>query len=292
MRKILGIIAGLSTSALSTFIYLLTFHFINDFLTYLCIGFIGAIVGGFISKDIKVGFLSGVLAGLTPFFPFLLTYRYLRIVDIALIIPFGLVAGVVGVIGAWIEGKYTKRKEKIPVQKPLPVAKPLEVSEPPSISKPLETSELPPSPTPSVTIQEAPQYVKEIEKYRNAISVLDSQFAIKQVGEESYRMAKASLEKKLQDLLKLKEDVTGVRKHILELIENKGSIGKADIQRDVDVSSEIVDLAFRQLENDGIIEETSGKRYKYKGITKQCTYCRRSIPADLPVCPLCGAIIE
>lgn len=135
-------------------------------------------------------------------------------------------------------------------------------------------------------------YIKEIEKYRNSISVLDSNFATKQVSEESYKMAKASLEKKLQDLLKLKEDITRTRKNILELIEKKGSIGKSDILKDFDVSSEIVDLAFRQLENGGIIEETSGKRYKYKGITKQCTYCRRSIPADLPVCPLCGAIIE
>lgn len=156
----------------------------------------------------------------------------------------------------------------------------------------IEVSEPSPNSVPSVTIGEMPQYVKEIEKYRNAISVLDSQFATRQVSEESYRMAKASLEKKLQDLLKLKEDVTRIKKQILELIEREGTIGKADILRNFDVSSEIVDEAFRQLENEGIIEETSGKRYRYKGITRQCPYCRRSIPADLPVCPLCGAVIE
>lgn len=167
-----------------------------------------------------------------------------------------------------------KKKEEIPVEEPPPISVALEVSEPPA------------------TIEEVSQYVKEIEKFRNAISVLDSQFATKRVSEESYRMAKASLEKKLQDLLKLKEDITRIRKHILDSIEREGIIGKADILRGFDISSEIVDEAFRQLENEGIIEETSGKRYRYKGITKQCPYCRRSIPADLPVCPLCGAVIE
>lgn len=139
---------------------------------------------------------------------------------------------------------------------------------------------------------EALSYQKQIEKYQKALSYLENQRTIGEVSAESYSMAKANLERELQKLLEYKEEVDRAKKSVIEGIQSKGGIGKADFIKDFNIRSEIVNDAMEQLLKENIIEKTeTGERYRLKGKTKRCPYCRGSIPADLSVCPLCGSII-
>ena len=135
-------------------------------------------------------------------------------------------------------------------------------------------------------------YHEQIDKYQKALSFLENQRTIGEVSAESYNMAKANLDRELQKLLQYKEEVDGAKKSVIEGIQSRGSIGKADFIKDFNIRSEIVNEATEQLLKENIIEKTeTGERYRLKGKTKRCPYCRGSIPADLSVCPLCGSII-
>jgi len=140
-RKALSIIGGvLLASLLTYFITFLTYLLKNPLLTYffpftlMGIASIGAFAGGFLSRDIKAGFLIGLLAG-TLGVPIIAQYlRYILPAyvpewaapaeeteipftvflirsysgGIGIYILFGLVAGAVGSMGAWTESKFHK----------------------------------------------------------------------------------------------------------------------------------------------------------------------------------------
>lgn len=161
---------------------------------------------------------------------------------------------------------------------------------------PPKTQTIPPSPQPT-TLPPPPSktnsYLEEIDKYQKAISVLENQRTIGEISAESYSMAKTNLERELQKLLQYKEEVDKTKKSVIEGIQSRGSIGKADLIKDFNIQSEIANETLEQLIKDNIIEKTeTGERYRLKGKTKKCPFCRRTIPADLAVCPICGSIIE
>lgn len=122
MRRIFGVILGILISCLLTYFVINTFHFIPSFfqriLTFMSIAAVGGFIGGFISRNSKAGFLSGLLAGvigvplttsylISPMLslPFgsALTLAYNR--NLWIYILFGLIGGTVGAAGAWIESK-------------------------------------------------------------------------------------------------------------------------------------------------------------------------------------------
>ena len=128
MRKTFGVILGVSISAILTYSIINEFYFIPGIagiLTYQGISCAGAFIGGFLSRDIKAGFLTGALAGIlgVPLtslylsslmldFPFMSFLPGLYRTNLGRLILHGLVAGLVGIAGAWIESKYTITKKE------------------------------------------------------------------------------------------------------------------------------------------------------------------------------------
>lgn len=162
----------------------------------------------------------------------------------------------------------------------------IKVHEQPSVSAPAPITDAELSP-------ENSDLENEVEKFKEALATLEERYSLGRISKESYSMAKASLERKLQSLLKQSEEFQTVRKYILSEIESKGSVSKADIVKGSASRIDLVNQVLKQLEDEGIIEKTaSGERYKFKATTKPCPYCKRNIPVDLPVCPMCGALIE
>ncbi len=138
-KKVFGIIGGVLLASLLTYLMTLSTYLLNNpLLTFFFYPFalmgvasIGAFVGGFLSRDVKAGFLTGLLTGMlvVPIvwqfliyilppknvyvpewvdpaeavevpFSVILTEVYTYLLGILII--FGLVAGVVGSLGAWI----------------------------------------------------------------------------------------------------------------------------------------------------------------------------------------------
>ncbi len=212
---------------------------------------------------------------------------------IAVTLPFAmspllmLVIGGVA-LGAVVAVAAHKRKPKAPKSAaPQPVAspqvypQPLSRPAPPVMSSPPMVEPQPMKPS---------AYNEEIARYQRAIAVLENQRTIGEISIESYNLAINNLQRRLQELVQFKEDVTRTKRSIIETIQAKGSIGRADIIKDYTSSTEVANVALEEFLRDNIIEQTeSGERYRLKGRTKRCPYCRGSIPADLDVCPLCGS---
>ena len=131
MRKAFGVIGGVLLASLLTYLMTSLMYFFPFRL--MIIASIGAFTGGFLSRNVKAGFLTGLLSGMlavpiiarfviyilpiTPYVPewaapigprpsfsVILTMMYTTY-NLVIYILLGLVAGVVGSMGAWIRAR-------------------------------------------------------------------------------------------------------------------------------------------------------------------------------------------
>jgi len=104
--KILGIIIGGLLACFLTYFIVVIFNTIpGGMLTVLGVVSLSGFSGGFVSKDKRAGFLSGLLGGvLAPLTYVQVTTSALHVLIFRFVL-FGSVAGAMGTIGAWVENK-------------------------------------------------------------------------------------------------------------------------------------------------------------------------------------------